>query len=57
MRVVVGVGLVLVEYGIGNMGFMWMERSKEVGELGRLYLEMCMWGGGGSLGVYGLRGW
>lgn len=59
----VGVGfsisamLILLQYPIRELTFMFIEATEEVRELATTYFNICIWGAPAVLGLYGFTGW
>lgn len=59
----VGVGfsisamLILLQYPIRELAFMFIEATEEVRELATTYFNICIWGAPAVLGLYGFTGW
>ena len=49
--------LLLLQYPIRNIAFMFMDTSEEVRQLATLYFHICIWGAPATLGLYGFTGW
>lgn len=50
-------GLILLQYPIRILAFLFIEASPEVRQLASTYFHICIWGAPATLGLYSFTGW
>ncbi len=54
---IIAILLLLLQYPIQKIAFLFLQTSPEVEQMATLYFRICIWGAPAVLGFYGLSGW